>query len=255
MLGTSHLHLVAALAFILLPTAACSGTGDPLPGAGTPADGSPAAAPPESLTPALPHPSQPGPAMRHPDLPTVLFLGDSITAGRGLPSDQAFPAIVESELTARGLPIRVVNAGISGDTTSGGMSRLDWILGQEPDVVVVELGANDGLRGLPLHLIESNIRRIVRETLDAGPAVILTGMRIPPSYGPDYSEGFHTLYARVAAELNVAFVPFLMEGVAGVPSMNQPDGIHPTADGHRILARTILPFVEDAVRGRIAGPP
>jgi acyl-CoA thioesterase-1 len=181
------------------------------------------------------------------ELPRVVFLGDSLTAGLGLGEGDAWPAKVTAALAAEGLPIRAVNAGVSGDTSAGGLSRVDWILRLEPDVVVVELGPNDGLRGLPLEATEGNLREIVRRIEAAGARVLLVGMRIPPNYGPDYAGGFRDLYPRLAAELGVPLVPFLLEGVGGEPDLNLPDGIHPNAAGHRVVAETVLPHLRPLV--------
>ena len=170
----------------------------------------------------------------------VVFLGDSLTAGYGLDEDQAFPSLVEAELRRRDRAVRVVNAGVSGDTTAGGLARLDWLLRQEPDVVVVALGGNDGLRGVDLTSTEANLRAIVEGVRAAGARVLLAGMQIPPNYGEDYTRAFADLYPRVAATLDVPLLPFLLEGVAGDPRLNQPDGIHPTAEGQEILAETVL---------------
>jgi acyl-CoA thioesterase I len=176
----------------------------------------------------------------------VVFLGDSLTAGLGLEEDQAYPALLETELREAGTPVRVLNAGVSGDTTAGGLSRLGWLLGQHPDVVVVGLGANDGLRGQPLPEIEANLREIVRRSKAAGARVLLLGMRIPPNYGP-YADDFAALYPRLAKELDVPLVPFLLEGVGGVRSLNQADGIHPTAEGQEIVAKTVRPYLEEVL--------
>jgi acyl-CoA thioesterase-1 len=170
----------------------------------------------------------------------------------GVDGDQAFPAIVGHDLAAEGLQVRVVNAGVSGDTTSDGVSRLSWILSQKPDVVVVELGANDGLRGLDLAETESNLRQIITRTHAAGADVVLIGMQMPPSHGPEYRDRFKALFPRLARELNVTLVPFLLEGVGDVPALNQADGIHPTPEGQRVLATNVLPFVRTVVRTRIA---
>jgi len=175
------------------------------------------------------------------DAPLVIFLGDSVAAGLHLPGSDAFPAVVQRDLFAAGVPFRLVNAGISGGTTAGGLSRLDWLLRQKPAVVVVELGANDGFRGTPLETVEDNLRRILRGVQDAGAVPLLLGIRLPPNYGRDYVEGFDDLYPRLAEELSIPFVPFFMEGVAGRITMNLPDGIHPTAEGHRRLAKNLAP--------------
>ncbi len=178
----------------------------------------------------------------------VAFLGDSLTAGHGLDADQAFPALLGARLEADGLAARIVNAGVSGDTTAGGLSRLGWLLDQKPDVLVVGLGANDGLRGLPLDETERNLRAIVERAKGAGAAVLLLGMRIPPSYGPDYTSGFADIYPRVARETGVPLVPFLLDGVGGHPELNLPDGIHPNAEGEKRVAGNVLPYLEKVLR-------
>lgn len=185
----------------------------------------------------------PGSSAADPARPLVVFLGDSLTAGYGLPEADAYPALVEAALVAEGRPVRVVNAGVSGDTSAGGLARLDWVLQLEPDVVVVELGPNDGLRGLPLEATEANLRRIVERALAAGARVLLAGMLIPPNYGPDYAGRFAAIYPRLADELDVPLVPFLLEGVGGEPDLNLADGVHPNAAGHRRIARTVLPHL------------
>jgi len=175
--------------------------------------------------------------------PLVVFLGDSLTAGLGLAEDQAYPALLERRLDNEGRPVRVINAGVSGDTTAGGLARLDWLLSQKPDVLVVGLGANDALRGLPLEETEKNLRGIVRGCQTAGVRVLLLGMKIPPNYGPDYAGGFEALYPRIAQDLDVPLVPFLLEGVGGVTELNQADGIHPTAQGQEKVAETVEPYL------------
>jgi acyl-CoA thioesterase-1 len=191
--------------------------------------------------------------------PLVVFLGDSLTAGYGLAEGDAYPARIEAALAAEGRPVRVVNAGVSGDTSAGGLSRLDWVLRLDPAVVVVELGPNDGLRGLPLDATEANLRRIVERIEAAGARVLLVGLLIPPNYGPDYAGRFAAIYPRLAAELDVPLVPFLLDGVGGEPDLNLADGIHPNAAGHRRLAENVLPHLRPllagAVPGAAAGPP
>lgn len=185
--------------------------------------------------------------------PIVAFLGDSITAGLHIPVEAAYPAVLGDELRALDLPIQVVNAGVSGDTTAGGRTRLAWILRQKPDVLVIELGANDGLRGIPLAVIRDNLRAIVTEALTANTRVLLLGMRLPPNYGEAYARGFAALYDELAEELTVPVVPHFMDGVAGVPELNLPDGIHPTAAGHEILARNIAPALRSILEERARG--
>jgi acyl-CoA thioesterase-1 len=173
-----------------------------------------------------------------------VFLGDSLTAGLGLSEEQAFPALLERRLRAAGTPVRVVNAGVSGDTTAGGLSRLPWLLQQNPGVLVVGLGANDALRGQSLDVIDDNLRAIVERATAAGARVLLLGMRVPTNYGPDYAEGFAALYRRLAKSRGVELVPFLLDGVGGHPQLNQPDGIHPTARGQEIVADNVLPHLK-----------
>ena len=182
------------------------------------------------------------------DEPLVVFLGDSLAAGLGLIGRSPFPVVAGELLRESGLGVRIVNAGVSGDTTAGGLARLDWILRQRPDIVVIELGANDGLRGLPLDMTERNLKEMIRRTRDTGAAVLLLGIRIPPSYGPDYVADFAAIYPRIAAELDVALVESFLEGVGGRPSMNLPDGLHPNAPGHRRLAAQINAGLERLLR-------
>jgi acyl-CoA thioesterase-1 len=184
--------------------------------------------------------------------PLVVFLGDSLTAGYGLEEAQAFPALLGVELAAEGTPVRVVNAGISGDTSTGGLARLSWVLKQKPDVLVVELGANDALRGQPVAVTEANLRKIIETAKNQGVAVLLAGMLAPPNYGPDYTRDFAAIYPRLALEFEVPLVPFLLDGVAGRPELNLPDGLHPTAEGQNLVARNVLPHLQAVLRG--AGP-
>lgn len=169
----------------------------------------------------------------------MVFLGDSLSAGLHLAADEAFPAVLQRQLAAEGVRFQLANAGVSGDTTAGGLRRVDWVLRQRPAFVVVELGANDGLRGVPLASIEQNLRAIIIKIKAQGARVMLLGMRLPPSAGVDYTRDFEALYARVAESEQVAFVPFFMQGVAGVPELNLPDGLHPTAEGHMRIAQTL----------------
>jgi acyl-CoA thioesterase-1 len=199
-----------------------------------------------------PVPAVPAPAPV-PAAPLVVFLGDSLTAGLGLDENQAYPALLGRQLQGEGKAIRVVNAGVSGDTTAGGLARIDWILRQHPELVVVGLGANDGLRGLPLAEVETNLRQIIRRSQSAGARVLLLGMRLPPNYGP-YAEQFTALYPKLAKELNVPLVPFLLDKVGGIRSLNQADGIHPTAHGQEIVARNVLPYLEEMLEEPKAAP-
>jgi acyl-CoA thioesterase-1 len=180
-------------------------------------------------------------------VPRIVFLGDSLTAGFGLGEEQAFPAIIGRRLTERGLQARVVNAGVSGDTSAGGLSRLEWLLRQQPNILVVGLGANDGLRGLSVKMTESNLRRILLTASEVGALPVLLGIKLPPNLGADYVSAFESIYPRLAEELDVPLVPFMLEGVAGDPDLNLPDGIHPTAAGHQRVADNVLPWVEEAL--------
>jgi acyl-CoA thioesterase I len=176
--------------------------------------------------------------------PLVVFLGDSLAAGLHLSTDEAFPAVLQRTLAEEGHPFRLVNAGVSGDTTSGGLSRIDWLLKQKPDVLVVELGGNDGLRGEDVSMVERNLRGIVKRAQDVGVRVLLLGMLLPPSYGEPYVKEFAAVYPRIASELDVVLVPDFLKSVGGVVEMNLPDGLHPTAKGHEALAANIAPALK-----------
>jgi len=182
------------------------------------------------------------------DAPKVVFLGDSISAGLHLDQSQAFPALLQRALAAEGRPFHLVNAGVSGDTSAGGLRRLDWLLEQEPDVLVLELGGNDGLRGQPVKEIEARLRQIVQRAQSAGARVLLLGMRMPPSLGADYANAFEALYPRLSEELGCALVPYFMEGAAGVPGRMLDDGIHPNAAGQERLAENVGPALRELLR-------
>lgn len=179
--------------------------------------------------------------------PLVVFLGDSLTAGYGLTPEQAFPALIGDALAREGHPIHVVNAGVSGDTSAGGLRRVSWVLSQKPTVLVVELGANDGLRGQAAEL-EQNLAAIVEKARAAGAKVLLLGMKLPPNYGHDYTKSFAAAYPDLARRLDVPLVPFLLEGVAGRPELNQQDGLHPNAAGQRIVAANVLPRLREVLK-------
>lgn len=172
---------------------------------------------------------------------TILFFGDSLTAGYGLDPDEAFPALIQRKLDASGNTWRVVNAGLSGETTAGGLRRLDWILKQPVDVFVIELGGNDGLRGIPPKTSRANLEAMIKRIQERSPnvKVILAGMQMPTNMGADYTREFAAMYPDVAQKLKITLIPFLLEGVGGIPDLNLPDGIHPTAEGHKIVAETV----------------
>ena len=216
-----------------------------------------AAAPAFSAVPAARPAAAPAPPAPRPapaTAPLVVFLGDSLTAGLGLPADQSFPSLLARELPSDGLAVRVINAGVSGDTTAGGLRRLSWLLAQHPAVVVVGLGGNDAMRGQPVAEIERNLRAIVTRARQAGAKVLLLGMQIPPNYGPDYTSAFAAIYPHVARDLHVPLVPFLLAGVGGVAELNQADGIHPTAAGQVKVAANVKPYLEQLLRRSPALP-
>lgn len=172
---------------------------------------------------------------------TILFFGDSLTAGYGLSVEEAFPALIEKELNKGATKVKAINAGLSGETTAGGLARIDWVLRQPIDVFVLELGANDGLRGLPLDQTRKNLQGIIDKVKAKYPKVkiVMTGMMVPPNMGPKYSSEFKIIYPELAKQNNATLMPFLLEGVAGDEKLNQADGIHPTAAGHQIIARNL----------------
>jgi acyl-CoA thioesterase-1 len=178
----------------------------------------------------------------------VVALGDSLTAGFGVAADEAFPARLEARLRTEGYAYRVVNAGVSGDTTSGGLRRVDWALRTSPEVVIVALGANDGLRGQSPQATRANLEEIVARLQAAGARVLLAGMRLPPNYGGDYTKEFEAVFPAVARRAKVSLMPFLLDGVAGIPRLNQADGIHPTAAGHQVIADHLWPYLRPLLR-------
>ncbi len=179
---------------------------------------------------------------------TVLALGDSLTAGYGLPAQASFPARLEQRLKAAGLEVRVVNAGVSGDTSAGGLARLDWALADRPSVAIVELGANDGLRGLDPGQTARNLDAIVATLQGRGVRVLLAGMLAPPNLGREYGDAFRQAYREVAARRQVPLYPFFLDGVAGDPRLNQKDGLHPTAEGVTVIVERIAPWVIPLLR-------
>jgi acyl-CoA thioesterase-1 len=177
----------------------------------------------------------------------VVAFGDSLTAGLGVAPGDAYPARLEARLRAEGYPYRVVNAGVSGDTSAGGLRRVDWALRAGPEVVIVVLGANDGLRGQNLDALRVNLREIVARFQAAGARVLLGGMKLPANYGA-YGREFERVFEAVARERRAALVPFFLDGVGGVGRLNQPDGIHPTAEGYRIVVERLWPYLLPLLR-------
>jgi acyl-CoA thioesterase-1 len=186
------------------------------------------------------------PAAEKQAMKTILFFGNSLTAGYGLEPDEAFPALIQHKIDSLGLPYKVVNAGNSGETSSGGSNRIDWLLRQPVDVFVLELGANDGLRGIPVKETRRNLQTIIDKVKAKYPEakMVLLGMEIPPNMGGAYAAEFRQQFRQLATENEMTFVPFLLEGVGGQRSLNQSDGIHPTAAGQKILASNVWQVLE-----------
>jgi len=184
--------------------------------------------------------------------PAVLFLGTSLTAGYGIDPAKAYPALIQQRIDAAGLPYRVINAGVSGETSAGAVRRVDWLMQQPVSVVVVETGANDGLRGLPIDSLRSNVDAILRRAHQLQPRarLVLVGMKIPPNYGHAYSQQFESIYSQLARTHAATLVPFLLEGVGGVSALNQADGVHPTAEGQRRMAETVWRVLEPVLKER-----
>ena len=180
---------------------------------------------------------------------TILFFGNSLTAGYGIEQDDAFTGLTQDRIDSLGLNYRVINGGLSGETTAGGLSRLDWFLEDEPAIFILELGGNDGLRGILPSESKKNLLGIIDNVRAKYPntEIILAGMQIPPNMGQDYTDEFKNIYPEVAAEKNVKLIPFLLEGVAGNPELNLPDGIHPTEAGHKIVFETVWPYINELI--------
>lgn len=168
----------------------------------------------------------------------ILFFGDSLTAGYGLSPEEAFPALIEKSLIKNGQKVKVVNAGLSGETTAGGLARIDWILRQPMDIFVLELGGNDGLRGLPIDQSRKNLQTIIDKVKSKYPSckIVLAGMMVPPNMGKEYATSFQSIFKDIAKKNNAVLIPFLLEGVGGIERLNQADGIHPNVEGHKIVA-------------------
>jgi len=187
----------------------------------------------------------------------VLFLGDSITAGYGLDITQAYPALIQEKIDAKNWPFKVVNAGQSGDTTAGGLNRIDWLLRSRIDVLFLELGANDGLRGLPAENVQKNLQAIIDRVKTKYPEVkiVIAGMKVPPNMGRSYSDQFQSIFVSLAKKNNAPLIPFILEGVGGVRDLNLPDGIHPTARGHEIVAANVWKALEPVLQSLLKQRP
>jgi len=230
-------HYGIFLAGVLL-LVGCSNNSDQRTDRGTPPAGSTMA------PPAPAEKEQPSSAIR------IVFLGDSISAAYGLPEEEGFVYLIQERLDSLGIDARVVNAGVSGDTSSGGLSRVEWVLGTSTDILVLELGGNDALRGIDLDVTRRNLAGIIEKSRSMNPDIhiILAGMQVPPNLGTDYTAQFRDLFPSLAEEYETELVPFLLEDVALVPGRMQDDGIHPTADGHRVMAETMWEALEPVVR-------
>ena len=181
---------------------------------------------------------------------TIIFFGDSLTAGYQLDPEEAFPARIQEIIDSLQLNYNVINAGLSGETTTGGLNRINWTLNQKADVFILELGANDGLRGIPLSETRQNLQAMIDtvRSKNASTEIILAGMQIPPNLGQDYTAEFRQIFIDLSTENDLPLIPFLLEGVAGIPELNLPDGIHPTPEGHRIVATNVWEVLEPIIR-------
>ncbi|HET8803448.1 MAG TPA: arylesterase [Aequorivita sp.] len=182
---------------------------------------------------------------------TILFFGDSITAGLGLDdTNDAFPGVIQAKIDSLDLSYEVVNSGVSGETSAGGKSRIEWILNQDIDIFVLELGANDGLRGLPIAETKANLQAIIDAVKTKSPStkIVLAGMELPPNMGKDYTSQFRAIFSDLASKNKLAFIPFILKDVGGVKELNQNDGIHPTAKGHKIIAATVWDVLEPIIK-------
>ncbi|HLS28797.1 MAG TPA: arylesterase [Opitutales bacterium] len=185
----------------------------------------------------------------------ILFFGDSLTAGYGIEPEETYPALIQEKINQRGWNMQTVNAGLSGETSAGGLRRIDWILRRPIDVFVLELGANDGLRGIDTESTEENLQAILDRVREKNPqaALLIAGMQVPPNMGKDYSREFAEIFPRLAETNEAALIPFLLEDVGGIPELNLPDGIHPTAEGHKIMTETVWEILEPVLKRKMVG--
>ena len=182
------------------------------------------------------------------ELPKIVAFGNSLTAGAGIPADESYPSQLQRRMDESGYRYRVINAGVSGDTTAGGLRRVDWMLKSRPQIVILELGGNDGLRGLPLDQMHENLEAIIQRVQAADAQIILAGMKLPLNYGDEYRAGFEAVYAQLAQAHQVTLMPFFLEGVGAQVHLNQADGIHPTADGYRVIVDHLWPVLKPLLR-------
>jgi acyl-CoA thioesterase-1 len=192
------------------------------------------------------------PPATSPSRPAILVLGDSLAAGLGVEPEEAYPALLQKKIDAAGLNFAVINGGVSGDTSAGGLRRIAWYLRRKIDVLILELGGNDGLRGVPPGETRTNLQGIIDAARKSQPAIkiVIAGMRLPPNLGQDYTAGFERIFPALARENRAALVPFLLEGVGGKPELNAPDQIHPTAEGHKIVAENVWKILKPALEAK-----
>lgn len=251
--GASHLGrswlFAAVMAGCLM--AGCDSDSAPVPRAAN--DRPVAASMPDAARPELSGPSAPsgsGASQNH-TLPKIVAFGDSLTAGFGVAPQDTYPAQLQRRLDAAGYRYLIVNAGVSGDTTAGGVRRVTWVLNGNPYMVILELGGNDGLRGLDLEQTRTNLETIIARLKQAGVVTVLAGMKLPPNYGADYTARFESMYRDLAVRHRLPLIPFLLEGVGGDHRLNQPDGIHPTGEGYRIVADNVFRALEPLLDHRL----
>lgn len=178
---------------------------------------------------------------------TIVAVGDSLTAGLGVAEEDSYPALLQRRLKEEGHDVQVINAGISGETTSGTLARIDWVMTMKPDIVILETGANDGLRGIDVNLVRKNLREIITRLKEKEIVVILAGMRMVWNLGPAYTADFNKIYPEIAEEEQLISMPFFLEGVAAKPTLNQEDGLHPNPQGYKIVVEQLLPYVKEAM--------
>jgi acyl-CoA thioesterase-1 len=218
-----------------------------------PADTAAAAAPaPAAASASASAPASAPATVPTPTRPRIVVLGDSLTAGLGLTQTESYPALLQQKIDRAGLGYEIVNAGVSGDTSAGGVRRLDWSLDGDVRILVLELGANDGLRGLPVTEMIGNLSTIIERARARGIAVLLCGMEAPPNFGPSYTRAFHAAFPDLARKYQLPFVPFLLNGVAGITDLNQADGIHPNVEGARRVADTVWRELEPMLSARVS---
>lgn len=179
---------------------------------------------------------------------TVIFVGDSLTAGLGVEKENAYPSIISNKLKTDGHTVKIINASISGSTSASAVSRMKWVHKMKPDVIFLALGANDGLRGLSTNEMEKNLSRAIQIAISEQTKVILAGMEIPPNYGKTYTDNFRKVFKSLAKQYHITFIPFLLQNVGGYPELNQADGIHPNRKGHQIMAENIYPYILEAIQ-------